>query len=89
MYMQVYLLEQRKENVPQSNDWLGERERDHVRTLPSSKRRADWVLGRWAEKCAIASIQSIPLHADLLASIEIANLLPVRRRCFFIISQRT
>ena len=72
--MQVYLLQQREEDVPESNDWLGERERDHVRTLTFLKRRADWRLGRWAAKCAIASLQSIPLHADLLASIEICPL---------------
>jgi 4'-phosphopantetheinyl transferase len=69
--MQVYLLEEREENVPESNDWLGTRERDHVRTLTFLKRRADWRLGRWAAKCAIAALQNIPLHADLLAAIEI------------------
>ncbi|MFL6307887.1 MAG: 4'-phosphopantetheinyl transferase family protein [Candidatus Sulfotelmatobacter sp.] len=69
--MQMYLLEQREQDVPESNDWLGARERDHVRTLNFLKRRADWRLGRWAAKCAIASLQSIPLHADLLATIQI------------------
>jgi 4'-phosphopantetheinyl transferase EntD len=69
--MQVYLLEEREENVPESNEWLGARERDHVRTLTFLKRRADWRLGRWAAKCAIAALQNIPLHADLLATIEI------------------
>jgi len=72
--MQVHLIEQREEDVPESNDWLGERERDHFRTLTFLKRRADWRLGRWAAKCAIASLQSIPLHLDLLATIEICPL---------------
>jgi 4'-phosphopantetheinyl transferase len=71
MYMQIYLLEQAEADVPESNDWLGGRERDHVRSLTFLKRRADWRLGRWAAKCAIASLQNIPLHADLLATIEI------------------
>ena len=69
--MQMYLLEQREQDVPESNGWLGVRERDHVRTLNFLKRRADWRLGRWAAKCAIASLQNIPLHADLLATIQI------------------
>jgi 4'-phosphopantetheinyl transferase len=71
MPMRMYLLEQREQDVPESNDWLGARERDHVRTLNFLKRRADWRLGRWAAKCAIASLQNIPLHADLLATIQI------------------
>lgn len=71
MFMDLYLLEQREQDVPESNDWLGARERDHVRTLHFLKRRADWRLGRWAAKCAIASLQNIPLHADLLATIQI------------------
>ena len=57
--MQVYLIEQREEDVPESNDWLAERERNHVRTLTFLKRRADWRLGRWAAKCAIASLQRV------------------------------
>src|SRR5437763_6504251 len=69
--MHTYLLEQREQDVPESNDWLGARESDHVRTLNFLKRRADWRLGRWAAKCAIASLQNIPLHADLLATIQI------------------
>jgi len=71
MPMDMYLLEQREQDVPESNEWLGARERDHVRTLNFLKRRADWRLGRWAAKCAIASLQDIPLHADLLAMIQI------------------
>lgn len=69
--MDVYILEQREEDVPESNDWLGVRERDHVRTLHFLKRRADWRLGRWAAKCAIAALQNIPLDPDLLARIEV------------------
>jgi 4'-phosphopantetheinyl transferase len=69
--MQVYLLEQREEDVPDSNNWLGKCEREHVRTLTFLKRRTDWRLGRWSAKCAIAALQNIPPHPDLLASIEI------------------
>jgi len=69
--MHMYLLEQREQDVPESNDWLGAREREHVRTLNFLKRRSDWRLGRWAAKCAIASLQNIPLHADLLATIQV------------------
>lgn len=69
--MQVYLLEQRELDVPDSNDWLGNSEREHLRTLTFLKRRADWRLGRWSAKCAIATLQNISLDPDLLASIEI------------------
>ena len=69
--MQVYLLEQLEEDVPDSNDWLSNREREHVRTLTFLKRRKDWRLGRWSAKCAVATLQDMPLHPDLLAGIEI------------------
>lgn len=69
--MDIYLLEQREAQLPESNDWLGARERDHLRTLNFLKRRADWRLGRWAAKCAIAVLQEMPLDPDLLAGIEI------------------
>lgn len=69
--MDVYLLEQREAQLPESNDWLGAREREHLRTLNFLKRRADWRLGRWAAKCTIAALQNMPLDPDLLAPIEI------------------
>lgn len=69
--MDIYLLEKREEDLPESNDWLGGRERDHLRTLNFLKRRADWRLGRWAAKCAVAALQNIPVDPDLLACIEI------------------
>ena len=69
--MDVYVLEQREEDVPKSNAWLGARERDHVRTLNFLKRRVEWRLGRWTAKCLIAALQEVPLHPDVLASIEV------------------
>jgi 4'-phosphopantetheinyl transferase len=69
--MNVYFLEQREEDVPESNDWLGRRERNHLSTLNFPKRRAEWRLGRWAAKCAMAAFQNIPPHPDLLARIQI------------------
>lgn len=69
--MDVYVLEQWEQDVPESNDWLGVRERDHVRTLNFLKRRVEWRLGRWTAKCAVAALNDIPLDPDLLASIEI------------------
>lgn len=65
------MIKQREEEVPESNDWLGVRERDHVRTLNFLKRRVEWRLGRWTAKCAVAALQGIPLNPGLLASIEI------------------
>lgn len=69
--MDVYVLEQREEDVPTSNNWLSLCERDHVRTLTFLKRRTEWRLGRWTAKCAVAALQNIPLDPARLASIEV------------------
>lgn len=71
IYMDVYLLEQRERDVPESNDWLSARERNHLRSFKFPKRCADWRLGRWAAKCAMAALRNISFNADLLARIEI------------------
>lgn len=69
--MNVYLLEQREENVPQANDWLAVREKNQLDTLTFPKRRSEWRLGRWTAKVGVAVLQNIAVDPDLLASIEI------------------
>jgi 4'-phosphopantetheinyl transferase len=69
--MRVYLLEQREEDVPAGNDWLSAAENDRFRSLRFAKRRADWRLGRWTAKRAIAACLDWPAYSRVLARIEV------------------
>ena len=42
-------------DVPAGGDWLSARERAALAGLRAEKRRADWRLGRWAAKAALAA----------------------------------
>jgi 4'-phosphopantetheinyl transferase len=53
--MQLRWLEQTEEQVPEGNSWLTPGERAHLAALHVPKRRADWRLGRWTAKCAVAA----------------------------------
>ncbi len=67
LMMDVFWLEQRLADVPATDEWLGPAERDRLLTLKIPKRRADWRLGRWTAKQAIASLFGI----SELSGIEI------------------
>ena len=41
--------------VPPGEDWLSARERRALSTLSLPKRRAEWRLGRWTAKAAVAA----------------------------------
>jgi 4'-phosphopantetheinyl transferase len=69
--MNIYWLAQREEDMPESNEWLGAWERNHLRSLTFLKRRTNWRLGRWTAKCALAALQNLPPDPDILASLEI------------------
>jgi 4'-phosphopantetheinyl transferase len=69
--MDVYWLEQTEADVPAENDWLGARELACLDGLRFAKRRADWRLGRWTAKSALAVWLGVPPHAQVLAKIEI------------------
>jgi 4'-phosphopantetheinyl transferase len=49
-------------DVPRHDGWLSEREREIASTLRIPKRRADWRLGRWAAKAALAAWQGVPVE---------------------------
>lgn len=53
------------------DDWLGPWESSHLLTLRFPKRRADWRLGRWTAKHAVAYELHLTPSAENLASIEI------------------
>ncbi len=69
--MNVYWLEQMQGDVPPGDDWLSARERACQHTLRFAKRRADWTLGRWTAKRAVAAYLNLPAHPLVLAKIEI------------------
>jgi 4'-phosphopantetheinyl transferase len=54
MSIDVFWLEQRVNDVPQSDDWLSARERERLHSFKVPKRRLDWRLGRWTAKLAVA-----------------------------------
>lgn len=69
----IYWLEQRQEDPPEKNDWLGPAELSVLSRLVFLKRRAEWRLGRWTAKCAFALICHIPRTSDVLTQIEVRS----------------
>lgn len=69
--MDFYWLEQTAANVPQGETWLSTAEVNHLRTLRFPKRRADWLLGRWTAKNAVALVLHLPTETQVLRDIEI------------------
>src|SRR5271169_4808632 len=60
--MEVYWLEQSEADVPAVDDWFSESELVQLNSFRFAKRRADWRLGRWTAKCAVAA--SLKLSND-------------------------
>jgi 4'-phosphopantetheinyl transferase len=73
--MDLYWFEQSLANVPQGEAWLSAREADLSRNLRFPKRRADWLLGRWTAKNAVAVFLDIPAEPLALSDIEIRSAL--------------
>ena len=69
--MLVYWLEQEQKDLPEHDTWLCASEMDRLQSLRIAKRRADWKLGRWTAKCAVASRFGWPLQPPVLCEIEI------------------
>jgi 4'-phosphopantetheinyl transferase len=69
--MDVYWLEQAESDVPMENHWLSVSEASCLDAMRIAKRRADWRLGRWAAKRAVAAYLDVPGHPQALANIEI------------------
>src|ERR1039457_2252479 len=69
--MDVYWLEQTAADVPVENDWLHASEAVRLNGLRFPKRRADWRLGRWTAKHAVAVCLNLSLDHHSLAAIEI------------------
>jgi 4'-phosphopantetheinyl transferase len=69
--MKVYWLEQTQADVPKGSAWLSGAETAHLSVLRFPKRRADWLLGRWTAKNAVAIYLGLSIEACALGEIEI------------------
>jgi 4'-phosphopantetheinyl transferase len=69
--MNVYWLEQREADVPVEDGWLSAGEAARLTGMRVAKRRADWRLGRWTAKRALAIYLGLPSHPSALAHLEI------------------
>jgi 4'-phosphopantetheinyl transferase len=69
--IEVHWQEQIEADVPAEDDWLGASEVTFLGGLRFAKRRADWRLGRWTAKRALAIWLGVPSHPEVLAKIEI------------------
>ncbi|MGA3053676.1 MAG: 4'-phosphopantetheinyl transferase superfamily protein [Candidatus Korobacteraceae bacterium] len=71
--MDVFWLEQAEADLPSQNDWLSASERLRLDGMRFAKRHADWRLGRWTAKRALAAYLHLPSHSRDLAGIEIRS----------------
>jgi hypothetical protein len=71
--MQVYWLEQAVNDVPDNNNWLCTGELACLNRLRFAKRRADWRLGRWTAKRAVAARLGWPPYPPILADRNSAH----------------
>jgi len=69
--MDVYWFEQTQADMPSSEDWLSDKETHTLRGLRFPKRRADWLLGRWTAKNALAISLDLSTEPQTLKQIEI------------------
>jgi 4'-phosphopantetheinyl transferase len=70
--MDVYWLEQSEADVPAADDWLSKSEAAHLSGFRFAKRRADWRLGRWTAKRAVAACLRLADDRPSLKEIEIS-----------------
>ena len=69
--LRVYWLEQLEADLPAQDDWLSAGEAACLATMRIPKRRADWRLGRWTAKRAVAACRRLPADLYSLSLIEI------------------
>lgn len=69
--MAVYWLEQTGRDVAVEDDWLSPTEAVRLRSMRFPKRCADWRLGRWTAKRALACCLGLTPDAKTFAEIEI------------------
>jgi 4'-phosphopantetheinyl transferase len=67
----VYWLEQAESDVAAENDWFSPSELVRLNSMRFPRRRAEWRLGRWTAKNAVAAYLGLPADAQGLAALEI------------------
>jgi 4'-phosphopantetheinyl transferase len=67
----IYWLEQTAKDLATDIDWLSASEAADLERLRFAKRRADWLLGRWTAKLAVAFYLNLPVDIQSLANVEI------------------
>jgi len=69
--MDVYWFEQTQATVPSDDHWLSANEARFLRGMRFPRRRADWMLGRWTAKNALAICLGLSVEPSALREIEI------------------
>jgi 4'-phosphopantetheinyl transferase len=69
--MNLFWLECSAADLPARQDWLTAWESTRFREFRFAKRRADWLLGRWTAKCAIAANLGSGVSIPIFRQIEI------------------
>jgi 4'-phosphopantetheinyl transferase len=69
--MEVYWLEQAESEIPAHDKWLSAKDAACLGGLRFAKRRADWRLGRWTAKRALAIYWNVSSDPQTLSKIEI------------------
>lgn len=69
--MNLYWLEQKDADVPTEDNWLSQWEIIRLDSFRFPKRRADWRLGRWTAKQALAAALNLECSHQALTNIEI------------------
>ncbi len=69
--MHICWTEQREADLPRAGDWLSDGEALRLEGMRFPKRRADWRLGRWTAKQALAAWWTLPDNTATFRRIEI------------------
>ncbi len=69
--MNVYWLEQSETDIAAGDDWLSAAECARLGAMRVAKRRADWRLGRWTAKSAIAAYLNLGSDLAVFSNIEL------------------
>src|SRR6202043_2691519 len=67
--MNIHWLEKTKADLPAENQWLNANETLRLNAMRIPKRRADWRLGRWTAKHAVAACLNLSTELSTLADI--------------------
>ena len=68
----VRWLSQGEALVPKDDlSWLSARERERLATMRYTKRRGEYLLGRWTAKLALAAVEGMPTEPSALAALEV------------------